>query len=319
MEDRVTEVNRLKGDVNKTVVRLKYIDEERVVLCSETGMFGFDWSGATRVIPESKLFQPHKPETDYGTLSSTVEHEYGATTAEYFNLPELLIVAGCTDGTMHSFKLPSQEEPKTLCEHADVVSKVVGNPLSKDTFCSASWDGTVQLWSIKEGGIDFTTTIEANKPVYDALWLTKDLILIANSTIDKGVVSQADVRAKGISAVFELDNATRAVCRVSENMIATLWDSCQIILIDLRATKERVGAIDTAERARPHAVDTISEGVLILGYDHFAQLWDVKLNKEVWRNKVLEADAVNAVTRLSNSAFAYSTMDGTLSINKIKS
>ena len=57
---------------------------------------------------------------------------------------------------------------------------------------------------------------------------------------------------------------------------------------------------------------------MLIGYDHFARLWDLVRNAEVWRNEVPEADAVNAVAGIDNAGtlFAYSTMAGILSINR---
>jgi len=209
-------------------------------------------------------------------------------------------------------ELPFKE---SLYEHSDVVSKVTRNPWSGEVFCSSSWDGSIQFWSFKESVIDFVKSISVGKPVYDSLWFTKDLIISSSATLDKGMVSQIDVRTRDVKVIIESDNATRAICRVNENLIATIWDSHKIILTDMRSTKESIQTIESDTKL--HALDLIKEDVLLIGCDHVVRLWDVKSNKEIWRNAVLEADAINAVTALSNSVFAYSTMDGTLSINRI--
>jgi len=108
MEALVKEVNRFKGDARSTITQLHYVPSVKLMLCSESGMFGFDWTGTSRAIPEDKLIQPHKPHSDYKSLAScNTEHEYGVTTTEYFGsvASEPLIVSGCIDGSMHSFTL----------------------------------------------------------------------------------------------------------------------------------------------------------------------------------------------------------------------
>ncbi len=74
---------------------------------------------------------------------------------------------------------------------------------------------------------------------------------------------------------------------------------------------------DKGERLCAHAADFVAQkNALLIGYDHFARLWDLRAGTEMWRSPVPEADAVNTVADLGGSLFAYSTMSCVLSINK---
>ncbi|KAL2208834.1 peroxisome targeting signal type 2 receptor [Sarocladium strictum] len=58
------------------------------------------------------------------------------------------LIVACGDGSMKLFDLGVDEFPvMNFHEHKRETFSVCWNPVSKDTFISSSWDGTVKLWS----------------------------------------------------------------------------------------------------------------------------------------------------------------------------
>ena len=176
--------------------------------------------------------------------------------------------------------------------------------------------------------IEFVLGQTAEVPLYDATWINQDVVATCGGNAETGMIYQCDLRAKDVVKVFRNDCASRSISRMTDNILATTWDSGDVLITDLRSSAKPLALIEPimykGDKVRAHAIDLIeSKGWLIIGYDHFARIWDATKGTEIWRNVSPESDAINAVAHIdvpdstNVSIFAYSTMAGVLSINKI--
>ena len=88
MHAKVTQITRYTTP--STIMRLNYVKDARILLISEAAMFGFDWTGKARVIPECEIYEQINTGgfKEYTKSAwNSVEFEHGVCSTEYFALP----------------------------------------------------------------------------------------------------------------------------------------------------------------------------------------------------------------------------------------
>lgn len=121
-----------------------------------------------------------------------------------------------------------------LYEHSDAISKIIRNPWAGHTFCSASWDSSIQYWGFKEAVIEFISSINnAHKgPIYDLLWDTENSIISCGKDY---MINQYDIRSKSkANTLIQGDCTCRSITKIESNSVAAAWDSGIITIMDNR-------------------------------------------------------------------------------------
>ena len=95
------------------------------------------------------------------------------------------LVSSCADGSVKLWHLQTRDEfpIQNYREHKQEVSGVNWNLIAKDSFASASWDGSVKVWR-PEVPHSVRTLAEHTSAVYNAVWNTQNNSLVASCSGD---------------------------------------------------------------------------------------------------------------------------------------
>lgn len=91
------------------------------------------------------------------------------------------LVSSCADGSVKLWHLQTRDQfpIQNYHEHKQEVSGVNWNLVAKDSFASASWDGSVKIWK-PEVPHSVLTLAEHSNAVYNAVWNTQNNSLVAS-------------------------------------------------------------------------------------------------------------------------------------------
>lgn len=98
------------------------------------------------------------------------------------------LVSACANGSIKLWHLQTRDQfpIQNYHEHKQEVSGVNWNLVAKDSFVSASWDGTIKVWR-PEIPQSVATLAAHSKPVYNAVWSTQHNALVASCSGDGSV------------------------------------------------------------------------------------------------------------------------------------
>lgn len=98
------------------------------------------------------------------------------------------LVSSCANGALKLWHLQTRDQfpVQSFHEHQQEVSGVNWNLVAKDSFVSASWDGTLKVWR-PEVPRSLLTLAEHAGPVYNAVWNTQNASLVASCSGDRSI------------------------------------------------------------------------------------------------------------------------------------
>ncbi|RLN98865.1 hypothetical protein BBJ28_00008025 [Nothophytophthora sp. Chile5] len=98
------------------------------------------------------------------------------------------LVSSCANGSLKLWHLQTRDQfpIQNYHEHKQEVSGVNWNLVAKDSFASASWDGTIKIWK-PEVPHSLLTLAEHSSAVYNAVWNTQNNSLVASCSGDGSV------------------------------------------------------------------------------------------------------------------------------------
>jgi peroxin-7 len=122
------------------------------------------------------------------------------------------LVSSCADGSVKLWHLQTRDQfpIQNFHEHKQEVSGVNWNLVAKDSFASASWDGSVKIWK-PEVPHSVLTLAEHSSAVYNAVWNTQNNSLVASCSGD-GTVKIWDLNsARSVTTIAAHGNEVLAL------------------------------------------------------------------------------------------------------------
>ncbi|KAG2784652.1 hypothetical protein JG687_00002931 [Phytophthora cactorum] len=191
------------------------------------------------------------------------------------------LVSSCADGSVKLWHLQTRDQfpIQNYHEHKQEVSGVNWNLVSKDSFASASWDGTVKIWK-PEVPHSVLTLAEHSSAVYNAVWNTQNNSLVASCSGD-GTVKIWDLSsARSVTTIAAHGNEVLALDWNKYNHFEVVSGSadCSIKVWDVRNPIREVrmlpGHSYAVKRIKcsPHDPDVIAS----VSYDMSVGVWNTK-------------------------------------------
>lgn len=210
----------------------------------------------------------------------------GAFDACFSEIDPSLLVVGCGDGVklyqlQQSLNRDGALPVSHSMEHTGEVSCVCWNQVSKDAFYSASWDGSLKVWSAAQPQRSILTLHEHLKEVYEVSASTKDPNLLLSCSGD-GMWRLWDVR-RGVKSVMGVPGHQNQIIlsvdwnKYDGNCFATSGVDMLTKVWDLRRPQREVvplrGHEGAARRVRfsPHGRAQLASS----GYDFRVCVWDL--------------------------------------------
>ncbi|RQM09536.1 hypothetical protein DD237_007240 [Peronospora effusa] len=191
------------------------------------------------------------------------------------------LVTSCADGSVKLWHLETRDQfpIQNYHEHKHEVSGVNWNLVAKDSFASASWDGSIKIWK-PEVPHSVLTLSEHSSAVYNAVWSTQDHSLVASCSGD-GTVKIWDLNSgRAITTIAAHGNEVLALDWNKYNQFEVVSGStdCSIKVWDIRNLAREVRMFPGHNYAvkkikcSPHDPDVIAS----VSYDMSVGIWNTK-------------------------------------------
>ncbi|CAI5745371.1 unnamed protein product [Peronospora destructor] len=191
------------------------------------------------------------------------------------------LVTSCADGSVKLWHLQTRDQfpIQNYHEHKHEVSGVNWNLVAKDSFASASWDGSIKIWK-PEVSHSVLTLSEHSRAVYNAVWNTQDNSLVASCSGD-GTVKIWDLNSgRAITTIAAHGNEVLALDWNKYNQFQVVSGStdCSIKIWDIRNLAREVRMLPGHNYAvkkikcSPHDPDVIAS----VSYDMSVGIWNTK-------------------------------------------
>ncbi|EGZ14005.1 hypothetical protein PHYSODRAFT_510625 [Phytophthora sojae] len=191
------------------------------------------------------------------------------------------LVSSCADGSVKLWHLQTRDQfpIQNYHEHKQEVSGVNWNLVAKDSFASASWDGSVKIWK-PEVPHSVLTLAEHSNAVYNAVWNTQNNSLVASCSGD-GTVKIWDLNsARSVTTIAAHGNEVLSLDWNKYNQFEVVSGSadCTIKVWDIRNPAREVRLLPGHSYAvkkikcSPHDPDVIASA----SYDMTVGIWNTK-------------------------------------------
>lgn len=221
--------------------------------------------------------------TSYYTVTKTFDTPDAIFDCSWSELHPSVIALALANGRLVLVDLNAPQRPLQCPAHLKEISSVEWCVLKKNLLVSASWDGTVKIWSPSTNPLAPLMTIPSTTTgivVYEAAWSVHypDTLLTANSD-KQGRIWDLAINTK--SPVVTLNGHEHEVLAVSWNrykseVVATASADKTIRIWDLRSPTTPLSTLCGHSRAirrlcwspwSPHQLGSV-------GYDMTLRLWD---------------------------------------------